>query len=117
MTAEYRVEQIANLMQKLLAEMIEKDFCMTRDKLISVTKVCPSGNLQEAKVYISVLPDKEQKTVMEDLWRNVASFQETLNKKLRMRPVPKIIFESDSQPREAQEVETILEELKQSEKH
>lgn len=101
-------------MQKILAEMIAKDFSIARDKIISVTKVSPSGNLQEAKVYISVLPDQEQKNIVAGLNRNIIFFQKNLDKKLKMRPVPKIIFVSDTNPAQAQQVETILEKLKEN---
>ena len=114
---DYRINQVNNLMQKILAEFIERDFCSSRDILISLTRVECSGNLQEAKVFISVLPDQERQNIVEALQKNVSRFQQNLNKKLRMRPVPKIIFVGDRAPQEAQEVETILEQLKKSEKH
>lgn len=114
---EYRIDQVNNLIQKVLAELIEKDFCSSRDILISLTRVECSGNLQEAKVFISVLPDRERQNIVNALEKDVFRFQQNLNKKLRMRPVPKIIFVGDRAPKEAQEVETILEHLKKSEKH
>lgn len=114
---DYRIDQINNLMQKILAEMIEKDFCASRNVLVSLTRVECSGNLQEAKVFISVIPDKERENIVSILEKNAWQFQEKLNRKLRMRPVPKIIFVGDELPEQAQEVETILEKLKDSEKH
>lgn len=114
---DYRIDKINNLLQKILAELIEKDFCVSRNVLISLTRVECSGNLQEAKVFISVIPDKEREDIVSVLEKNAWQFQEKLNKKLRMRPVPKIIFVGDDLPEQAQEVETILEKLKDSGKH
>ena len=113
----YRIEQVNNLVQKVLAELVEKDFCVSRNVLVSLTRVECSGNLQEAKVFVSVLPDRERENIVETLEKNAWQFQEKLNKKLKMRPVPKIIFIGDRTPQEAQEVETILEHLKGSEGH
>ena len=112
-----RIEKIESLMQSVLAEMIARDFAVSRETIISITKVKASGNLQEAKVYISVLPDEKRGLVVNALEREVIFFQKALNRKLRMRPVPKIIFVPDANPAQAQQVETILEELKDSEKH
>jgi len=114
---DHRIEKIEALIQTILAEMIARDFRTSRETIISVTKVKASGNLQEAKVYISVLPDQKRDQVVHALEREAAFLQKTLNRKLRMRPVPKIIFVADANPAQAQQVETILEELKQSEKH
>jgi len=113
---DYRIEQINNLMQKVLAEIIEKDFCPSPGSLVSLTRVECSGNLQEAKVYISVIPDQKRDYIVAGLERGARFFQEKLNKKLRMRPVPKIIFVGDDKPELAQEVEIILEQLKEPEK-
>ena len=110
--ADYRIEKINNIIQKFLAELIAKDFCVSREVIISITKVSASGNLQEAKVYVSVLPDNQREKIMAGLNHNIHFFQSALNKQMRMRPVPKIIFIADTNPIKAQEVETILEQLK-----
>lgn len=110
--AEHRIEKIESLMRQTLAEMIEREFVPPAGALVSLTKVSARGNLQEAKVYISAIPDRELEKVMAALEKNVWDFQQELNKKLKMRPVPKIIFVADRQPAQAQEVETILEKLK-----
>jgi len=110
----YRIDQINNVLQKVLAEMIAKDFCSSRDSLVSLTRVECSGNLQEAKVFISVLPDQKRDATVASLNRGIHFFQEKVNKKLKMRPVPRIFFVGDSKPEEAQQVETLLEQLKES---
>jgi ribosome-binding factor A len=111
---DHRAEKIESLMQTVLAELIAQDFQASRETIISVTKVKLSGNQQEAKVYISVLPDQKRELVVNALEKEVIFFQRTLNKKLRIRPVPKIIFIPDANPAQAQQVETLLEQLKKS---
>jgi len=114
---DHRIEKIEALIQSLLAESIARDFQTSREIIISITRVKASGNLQEAKVYISVLPDRVREQTVAKLERNARFFQTMLNKKLRMRPVPKIIFVADANPAQAQQVETILEELKAKDRH
>jgi ribosome-binding factor A len=110
----HRIEKIESLMLQTLGQMIEREFAPPAGALVSLTKVAASGNLQEAKVYVSVIPDRELDAVVAKLEKIVWEFQQELNKKLKMRPVPKIIFVADRQPAQAQEVETILEQLKKS---
>jgi len=112
MGTDHRIEQINSLIQQVLAELIARDFSVSRETIISVTKVSASGNLQLAKAYISVLPDCQREKIVAGLNHNIHFFQSILNKKLRMRPVPKITFIPDANPAQAQEVETILEQLK-----
>jgi ribosome-binding factor A len=114
MSESHRIEKINSLVQNIVAQAIARDFCPPAQTIVSLTKVSASGNLQEAKVYISVLPDRQRAPVVAQLERNVAFFQDILNKKMRTRPVPKIIFVPDANPAQAQEVEVILEQLKKS---
>ncbi len=101
-----------SLIQNVLAQTLAREFAAPQGTIICLTRVEASGNLQEAKVYISVLPDRQREAVVSQLERGVAFYQNILNKKMRTRPVPKIIFVPDTQPFQAQQVETILEQIK-----
>jgi ribosome-binding factor A len=112
--SEHRIEKIESLMRQVLAEMLQREFIPPEGAIVSLTQVSASGNLQEAKVYISIIPDSATEPVFRRLARGVRFFQNAVNKKLKMRPVPKIIFVLDQQGRQAQNVETILEQLKKN---
>lgn len=110
--SQYRVEKVNALIQELLAAYIAKEFCNSREIIISVTRVETSDNVQESKVFISAYPTQNRAGIVKDLNRSVRTFQDELNRKLRMRPVPRIVFVEDKKPEIAQEVETILEKIK-----
>lgn len=107
-----RLEKINNLIQKVLAQLILEEFCFSREMVISLTRVETCDDLGESKIFISVIPNEERKKIVEALNKEVFFFQKELNKKLKMRPVPKIKFYEDEQPEQAETVEKILEDLK-----
>jgi ribosome-binding factor A len=107
-----RIEKLNNLIQKVLAELILKEFCTTRDIIISLTYVETSEDLAESKIFISTIPNDKRGKTVEALNRGAYFFQGLLNKKLRMRPVPRIKFYEDEKPEQAQAVEKILADLK-----
>lgn len=115
--ASRRVEKINTLIQGFLANHIQKEFCNTRDVIICVTRVETTENVQEARVYISAFPTKNRSGIVRSLNSSIRTFQNELNKGLRMRPVPRIWFVEDEKPETAQEVETILEQIKHKDKH
>jgi ribosome-binding factor A len=115
--ASRRVERINTLIQSFLASHIQKEFCNTRDIIICVTRVETSENVQEAKVFVSAFPTETRAGVVRDLNSSIRTFQDELNKGLKMRPVPRIWFVEDKKPEAAQEVETILEQIKQKGAH
>lgn len=112
-----RVERINTLIQSFLASHIQKEFCNSREIIICVTRVETSENIQEAKVFISTFPTENRAGVVRNLNSSIRTFQDELNKGLRMRPVPRIWFVEDEKPEAAQEIETILEQIKRKDKH
>jgi ribosome-binding factor A len=114
--SDHRVEKLNSLIQRILANYIVKDFCVSRDIIISVTRVETSGNGFESKVFISAFPTQERAKIVKSLNYNIAEFQHKLNKDLRMRPVPKITFVEDKKPEQAQEVEQLLAQIEKNKK-
>lgn len=106
-----RVEKVNVLIKKLLAGYIQKEFCTTRQTIISVTGVQTTANIFESKVFISVFPNEDRAGIVKSLNANIGEFQHFLNKKMQMRPVPKITFIEDKNPQAAQEVETLLTQI------
>lgn len=79
--------------------------------LVTVTRVETSSNLIQAKVYISVMPHESVREILEILRKSVYSLQQKLNERLRMRPIPKIIFIEETATREAGRIEELLEKI------
>jgi len=80
--------------------------------LVTVTRVDTSPNLIQSKIYISALPEENLSDVLQVLRRSIYNFQQKLNKRLKMRPIPKIIFAEEKETREAARIEELLEEIK-----
>ena len=79
--------------------------------LVTLTRVETSSNLIQAKVYISVMPQEMAREILEILRKSVYDFQQKLNERLRMRPIPKIIFVEEKQTAEAGRIEELLEKI------
>jgi len=81
--SEHRIEKIESLIHQVLGEMIQREFTPPEGALVSLTRIAVSGNLQEAKVYISVIPDRLGNEVVGNLQKNAWRFQEELNEKVK----------------------------------
>ncbi|MCX6765187.1 MAG: 30S ribosome-binding factor RbfA [Candidatus Nealsonbacteria bacterium] len=86
------------------------------DALVTITRVSCSTNGIEASVFVAVIPDEKMDSVFATLRHEVYSIQQMINRKLRMRPIPKIKFIKEKNAKEAEKVEGILAELKKEEK-
>lgn len=79
---------------------------------VTVTKVDTSRDLRYAGVFLSVFPEKKFGEIFGILKNNIYSLQGKLNKKLNMKPLPRIEFISDKTEVEADKIEKLLKDLK-----
>lgn len=107
-----RIAQIQELVKHELGQILLREVEMPEQAVVTLTRVVASGNLQIAKVYISVVPDQKAPEVLKILEQNVFEIQQILNERLKMRPVPKIEWVVDSTGTEAQKIEELLEQIK-----
>ncbi|PIP23451.1 MAG: ribosome-binding factor A [Candidatus Nealsonbacteria bacterium CG23_combo_of_CG06-09_8_20_14_all_38_19] len=106
-----RIQRVNELIRREISQILLKEGDFPPDILVTVTRVETSANLIQAKVWISVLPESKGKQVFKILNRQVYEIQQRINKKLKMRPVPKIIFREDKQIVKASRVEELLEQI------
>ena len=110
-----RLEKVNSLLQKEIGKIILRDFDFS-GRIVTLTHVNTTPNLIETRVYISVFPDTTVNQVIKTLNSAVVVIQQQVNKKLNMRPIPRIIFIKDDEIKQASRVEEILETLKKQEK-
>ena len=108
-----RVEKVNSLLQQEISKLLAHDFDF-QGALVTVTHVEATANLIEAKAYVSVMPEEKMDFVVGVLNKGVFSVQQKINKKLFMRPIPKIMFVEDKEPKEAARVEELLEKIKET---
>ena len=111
-----RIQRINQLIKKELSQIILREIEFPQDVLVTITRVEISANLIEGNIWISVLPEEKLKRILEILNKNIYFLQQKLNKRLTMRPIPRIKFLEERKTSEASRIEEILEELKKEEK-
>ncbi len=78
--------------------------------LISVTEVDVSPDLKQAKVYISIMGDKQEKS---EVFQGIISASEFLRRELgnrmRMRYIPRLIFERDDSMEKAEHLNQLID--------
>ena len=111
-----RIQRVNALIKRELSQLILREFDFPLDILVTVTRVETSPGLRDANIWVSTIPDNKNKKIIEILNRNIYILQQKLNKRLRMRPLPKIKFLEEIKTKEAGRIEEILEQLKSNEK-
>ena len=100
------------LLRDELGKIIDRSIEFPEDSLVTITRIVTSPDLRYATVFLSIL-NADSNRVLEILGKNVYSIQQHLNRKLRMRPVPRIRFAIDEEEVRRESVERSLAEIKQ----
>jgi len=111
-----RIQRVNELIKKEISQLILREVEFPKNVFVTVTRVETSPNLRESRVFISVLSEQDKSTVFTLLNRQIYTLQQGINKRLKMRPIPKILFLEEKRTIEAGKIEAILEKLKKEEK-
>lgn len=109
-----RIPRVNELLKKEVGGILLREVGLP-GVLITITRVETSPALLDAKVYFSVMPEDRTGEVAKILKKEVYGIQQKINKRLKMRPVPKIRFTEERLTKEAGKIEKILEEIKKDE--
>ena len=109
-----RLERINSLLKRVIAESMFS--VMQGDSvapgLITVTGVSCGKDLRDATVSVSVFGDDALKeTAMQHLKHNAKRFQQIINREVRMKFTPRLVFKLDLSLERGDEVLAILDTL------
>ncbi|MCK4473759.1 30S ribosome-binding factor RbfA [Candidatus Parcubacteria bacterium] len=107
-----RIRKVNELIKRELSQIILREIDFSKGVLVTITRVEASPNLIQAKVYISALPEDQLTNVFHILKQRVYNIQQLLNKRLKMRPMPKIEIMEEKETKQAGRIEEILEKIK-----
>ena len=88
-----RILKINKLLKQEVGKIIFEEIDLEKEILATVIKVDTPDDLRYSKIFISVLPPEKTEEIFEKLNKNIWGIQQILNKKLKMRQVPRIEFE------------------------
>jgi len=106
-----RIQKINDLVRQHINDIILKDLSLKEGVFITISKVDTTPDLRYTRVFISIFPEKEISYGLKSLEKEVFKIQGKMNKKLSMRPLPKIEFRLDNTESEADKIEKLLKEI------
>jgi ribosome-binding factor A len=107
-----RPNRVGEQMKKELGEIISRKIKDPRIGFVTVTDVQVTGDLQQAKVFISVLGDEEQRqNTLKGLAKAKGFIRSEIGQRIRLRKTPEIIFEFDESIDYGNRIESLLHEI------
>src|SRR5438552_11106473 len=107
----HRLARVAEVIREVASETILFELQDPRVKNVTVTRAEVSGDLQHAKVYVSIMgTDKEQALCMHGLSHSAGFVQSKLGSRLKTRFTPSLKFVKDEGVKKSIEITRLINE-------
>ncbi|MEQ8466675.1 30S ribosome-binding factor RbfA [Coleofasciculus sp. E1-EBD-02] len=116
MATNRRVSRVSSLIQQEVSQMLLHDIKDDRvgAGMVSVTDVDVSGDLQHAKIYVSIYGTEEAKSeTMAGLQSATGFVRRELGRRVRLRRTPEVVFIEDRGLERGARMLTLLNQLSQ----
>ena len=109
MAKQLRIEKLQELIKQEMSKMLLKELKDPRIGFVTVTGVEMTGDLREAKIFVSVLGGAEQlKSSLEGLNSALGFIRREIGQRIRLRFTPEISFAPDTSLDYADHIQKLL---------
>ncbi|WP_124727539.1 30S ribosome-binding factor RbfA [Staphylospora marina] len=110
--ARIRVSRVGEQVKKELSQILQREIKDPRIGFVTVTAVEMSGDLQIAKVYVSVLGSPEQKQqALAALEKAKGYIRTEIGRRIKLRLVPDLMFVMDESLEHSEHINRLLREV------
>ncbi|WP_027963233.1 30S ribosome-binding factor RbfA [Halalkalibacillus halophilus] len=111
-----RANRIGEQMKKELGDILSRKIKDPRVGFVTVTEVKVTGDLQQAKVYISIYgSEREKEETLVGLAKSKGFIRSEIGNRIRLRKTPEISFEIDEAIEYGNRIESIIHDLNRNE--
>lgn len=110
----HRLAQVNELIRHEVSTLLLTEFEFPKNCLVTITRVETTPDLRQAKILLSVIPGIYTGKILEKLKGQAGHIQFLLNKKLALKPLPRISFKIDQTEQKAAEIEELLDRIKET---
>ena len=118
MSNQLRIEKLQELIKQEMGKMLLTDIKDPRIGFVTVTEVEMTGDLREAKIYVSIMGNDEQiKSSWEGLNSALGFIRREIGKRIKIRFTPEISFALDKSLDYSEHIQKLLLKVKSEETH
>ena len=109
MSNQLRIEKLQELIKQEVGKMLLYDIKDPRISFVTVTDVEMTGDLREAKIFVSIMGNEEQiKDTTDGLKSALGFIRREIGKRIRLRFTPEISFAPDKSLDYSEHIQKIL---------
>ncbi len=114
MSNHLRIEKLQELIKQEVSKMLLMDIKDSRIGFVTVTGVEMTGDLREAKIYVSIMGNDEQiKSSLEGLQSALGYIRREIGRRIKIRFTPEISFALDKSLDYSEHIQKLLLQIEQ----
>jgi len=110
-----KIDRLNNSFVEHISKILRTEIKDERINFVTVTAVSITNDLSFAKVYVTVLNDKEKDSILKQLNKASNFIERELSKRIDIRKMPDITFVYDESIEYATNIENIIESIENNE--
>lgn len=110
----HRLEQINEVIRHELAPLLLTEVEFPGHCLVTIVRVKTSEDLRHARVWFSVMPAYYAQKALAAVQSQAGHLQFLINKKLSIKPLPRLSFAIDETEKKAAEIDELLAQIKKT---
>ena len=115
--SQLRIEKVQELMKQEISQIILQELKDPRIGFVTVTKVEMTGDLREAKIFVSIMgKDEALKDTLQGLKSSLGFIRREIGRRIRLRFTPEISFALDNSLAYSSHIQELLMRVNQNDK-
>ncbi len=113
----YRKRRVSDEIKRIIGDIFIKDLPSQGSSLITVTNVCCSSDLRQAKIYLSIYNEDpaQRLRVLKNIIKKASYIRGLLGNRITLRYVPKLLFFGDDTMIYADNIERLIQSIHKDE--
>lgn len=109
-----RINKLNKHIQRTFGEVLQEEAFLSKDVLVTIARVDTVPNLKFADIWLYIQPISEAESVVAELNDQLYELQGALNRKLDLKPFPRVVLKIDYGAEYANKIEQRFKELRQA---
>ncbi|MGB8957361.1 MAG: 30S ribosome-binding factor RbfA [Tumebacillaceae bacterium] len=112
--AKIRVGRVGEQIKKEIVDIVRSEIKDPRVGFVTIMDVEPSGDLQHATIFVSVLgKDEQRKETMEALQKAAGFIRSEVGRRIRLRRTPELHFKLDTSLDYSSRISEVLRDIEE----
>jgi len=107
----HRIKQVNELIQHELGKILSKEIRLPPGGLVTITKVRTNSDLEQAKVFVSIMPSNKKASILAILNKKIVDIQHEFSQVIVLRKTPKLKFFFDIDQQKISHIDELIDKI------